>query len=362
MAVDPPPNSTKPYDAKKSAPPTLAKREKRTLGLISFFGALTFLAGIAIASYAFVNYQYEATPKGEAKEVRFEVPRGSGLSSIAARLEKEGLIKNAFLFKLVTKMRGNEAHFKAGEFLVSSPASMRAVYDKLAEGKAILYPFTAPEGLTSAQILRSFSSVETLQDDRPKVPAEGTLLPETYMTPRGMSYSQLLEKMQRAQKDAIDELWLTRDKDLPIKSKAEAIILASVVEKETGISSERDVVAGVFINRLRIGMRLQSDPTIIYGISKGEILRNSKGKQRGIRRSEIDRKTDWNTYQIDGLPKTPICNPGKDAIAAVLKPAKTDYLFFVADGTGGHVFAKTNREHVNNVNKWRKIERQKRKN
>lgn len=350
-----------PSDSAQNLPTSLPKREKRTLGIISFFGALTFIAGIVLAAYAFVNYQYEAKPKGENNEVVFQVPSGSGLSSIATRLEKDGLIKSAFLFKLVTKLRGNERNFKAGEFSVTSPASMRQIYDTLSEGKAILYPFTAPEGLTSAQIFRSMTKLDTLVDDSPELPAEGTLLPETYMTPRGMKKSALLKQMQKDQSDILDRLWVSRDPDLPIKTKAEAVILASVVEKETGISSERDVVAGVFINRLRKGMRLQSDPTIIYGVSKGEPLLNKKGQQRGIRRSEIDKKTDWNTYQIDGLPKTPICNPGKDAIAAVLKPAETDYLFFVADGTGGHVFAKTVREHNNNVIKWRKIERRKRK-
>ena len=350
-----------PSDSAQNLPTSLPKREKRTLGIISFFGALTFIAGIVLAAYAFVNYQYEAKPKGENDEVVFQVPSGSGLSSIATRLEKDGLIKSAFLFKLVTKLRGNERNFKAGEFSVTSPASMRQIYDTLSEGKAILYPFTAPEGLTSAQIFRSMTKLDTLVDDSPELPAEGTLLPETYMTPRGMKKSVLLKQMQKDQSDILDRLWVSRDPDLPIKTKAEAVILASVVEKETGISSERDVVAGVFINRLRKGMRLQSDPTIIYGVSKGEPLLNKKGQQRGIRRSEIDKKTDWNTYQIDGLPKTPICNPGKDAIAAVLKPAETDYLFFVADGTGGHVFAKTVREHNNNVIKWRKIERRKRK-
>ena len=350
-----------PSDSAQNLPTSLPKREKRTLGIISFFGALTFIAGIVLAAYAFVNYQYEAKPKGENDEVVFQVPSGSGLSSIATRLEKDGLIKSAFLFKLVTKLRGNERNFKAGEFSVTSPTSMRQIYDTLSEGKAILYPFTAPEGLTSAQIFRSMTKLDTLVDDSPELPAEGTLLPETYMTPRGMKKSALLKQMQKDQNDILDRLWVSRDPDLPIKTKAEAVILASVVEKETGISSERDVVAGVFINRLRKGMRLQSDPTIIYGVSKGEPLLNKKGQQRGIRRSEIDKKTDWNTYQIDGLPKTPICNPGKDAIAAVLKPAETDYLFFVADGTGGHVFAKTVREHNNNVIKWRKIERRKRK-
>jgi len=331
----------------------IPKREKRTLGIVAFFGTVTFLVGIILTGYAGVNYLYESTPKSEANQVVFEVPKGSGLSSIAGRLEKAGLINSAFMFKLVTKIRGNEGSFKAGEFMISTPSSMREIYDTLSEGQAILYPFTAPEGLTSAQILRAMERIETLIDDKPALPLEGTLLPETYMTPRGMSRSALVDKMKKAQSDVIDKLWEERQKDLPIKSKAEAIILASIVEKETGVVSERDVVAGVFINRLRKGMRLQSDPTIIYGISKGEILLNAKGQQRGIRRSEIDKKTDWNTYQIDGLPKTPICNPGKEAIAAVLQPAKTEYLFFVADGTGGHVFAKTVRQHNNNEERLR---------
>jgi UPF0755 protein len=336
----------------------IAKREKRTLGIIAFFGLLTLMIGVVFAGYSFVNYRYETVPNVDVSETVFKVPKGSGLSVIATRLETAGLIDSAFIFKLVTKLRGNEANFKAGEFLITQPTSMRKIYDTLAEGKAILYPFTAPEGLTSAQIMRAMGGVATLVDDNPAIPAEGTLLPETYMTPRGMSRSALVKKMQDAQTALLDEIWEKRQEGLPIKTKEEAIILASVVEKETGIGSERDRVAGVFINRLRKNMRLQSDPTIIYGVSKGEPLFNRKGQRRTLYRSEIDRKTAWNTYQIEGLPATPICNPGAGALRAVLQPAKTDYLFFVADGSGGHVFAKTNREHTNNVIKWRKIERQ----
>ena len=336
----------------------LPKKQKRMLGVIALTSIVTILGALILGAYAMVNYRYEATPKGEAIETVFDVPRGSGLSSIAARLEKDGLIKSAFVFKLVTKLRGNEANFKAGEFIITQPASMSKIYETLAEGKAVLYPFTAPEGLTSAQIMRAMERIETLTGDMPETPAEGTMLPETYMTPRGMSRSALVKKMQDAQTKIIDELWDKRQEGLPLKTKEEAIILASIVEKETGVGAERDVVAGVFINRLKIGMKLQTDPTIIYGISKGEPLYNKRGQRRTLYRSEIDRKTPWNTYQIDGLPPTPICNPGAKAISAVLQPAKTEYLFFVADGSGGHVFAKTNREHVNNVNKWRKIERE----
>ena len=348
-------------DSKESPAPTLPKRQKRVLGLIALTSFITIMAALVLGAYAAVNYRYEVKPKGEARETVFEVPKGSGLSAIAGRLEAEGLIKSAFIFKLVTKLRGNEANFKAGEFALTSPASMAQIYENLAEGKAILYPFTAPEGLTSAQIIRSIMAHEALTGEISSTPAEGTLLPETYMLPRAMKRDSLIKQMQAAQTEMIDKLWETRQEGLPIKTKQEAIILASVVEKETGVGAERDLVAGVFINRLRRGIRLQSDPTIIYGVSKGEPLFNKAGQRRTLYRSEIDRKTDWNTYQIDGLPKTPICNPGAEAIAAVLQPAETDFLFFVADGSGGHVFAKTVREHNNNVIAWRKIEQQRQK-
>ena len=277
------------------------------LGFIALTAIVTILAALVLGAYATVNYRYETTPKGETAETVFEVPRGSGLSSIATRLEKDGLIKSAFIFKLVTKLRGNEANFKAGEFVITQPASMSKIYETLAEGKAVLYPFTVPEGLTSAQIMRAMERIETLTGDMPETPAEGTLLPETYMTPRGMNRAALVKKMQDSQTKIIDDLWDKRQDGLPLKSKQEAIILASIVEKETGVGAERDVVAGVFINRLNVGMKLQTDPTIIYGISKGEPLYNKKGQRRTLYRSEIDRKTPWNTYQIDGLPPTPIC-------------------------------------------------------
>jgi UPF0755 protein len=334
-------------------PETRARKKNRfLLFIVGLGGLITLGLGALIIGYSALNWMYENTPGDVAADpVVVTVPRGSGLSSIAARLEADGLIQNADIFKAVTRLRGNEANFKAGEFSVT-PGSMASIYEQLADGRAILYPFTAPEGITSAQTVRALDAVKTLVDDNPAVPAEGTLLPETYLTPRGMTQSALLAKMAQAQDDLIDELWDTRAPDLPIKTKAEAIILASVVEKETGIGMERDMVAGVFTNRLRRGMRLQSDPTIIYGITQGEPI------GRRIYQSEIDRKTDWNTYQIPALPKTPICNPGAEAIRAVLNPGETDALFFVADGTGGHAFAKTLREHERNVAKWRKIQRE----
>jgi UPF0755 protein len=332
----------------------LHKKDKRTLAFVGFFGLLTLMAGIVLASYAFVNYKYESPLKLDSpkESVVFEVPKGSGLSSIAARLERENLISSAFIFKLVTKIRGNEAKFKAGEFALEPGASMAKIYADLAEGKAILYPVTVAEGLASLQVMALLDSIPELVDDNPPTPMEGSLLPETYMIPRGMKQSELIRKMQVAQRNVLDSLWENRADNLPIKSKAEAVILASIIEKETGIGGERHEVAGVFVNRLRKGMRLQTDPTIIYGITKGLPL------GRRIYRSEINRKTDWNTYQIDGLPKTAICNPGARALEAALNPAQTKNLFFVADGTGGHVFAETLAGHERNVREWRKVQRE----
>lgn len=335
-------------------PNTLAKRDKRVLGLIAVVALVTFFGGLVLAAYAAVNYKYETRMALDAPRdpVVFEVPKGSGLSLISTRLEDEELIKSAFVFKLVTKMRGNEANFKAGEFLLTPGDPMAKIYQDLAEGQAILYPVTIAEGLSSRQIMATLDLIPTLIDDNPDVPAEGSLLPETYLTPRDMKQSELIKKMQSAQKKVLDDLWESRAKELPVKSKSEAIILASVVEKETGIASERDEVAGVFVNRLNRGMMLQSDPTIIYGITKGLPL------GRRIRRSEINALTNWNTYQMTGLPKTPICNPGKEALAAVLNPAKTDNVYFVADGSGGHVFSTTLAQHERNVSKWRNVQRE----
>lgn len=329
----------------------IGNKNKRNLILVALGGLITLGLGLVIIGYSYLNYRYERAPEGEATSVVFDVKRGSGLSAIAAKLEKDGLIDSAFIFKAVTKLRGNEAKFKAGEFEIKTPAGMVDIYKSLTEGKAVLYPVTVPEGLTSAQIMRIIKAAPNLSGEMPETPAEGTLLPETYLSPRGMTRKALVAKMQKAQTDLLDDLWEKRADDLPVKTKREAIILASVVEEETGINSERGKVAGVFTNRLRRGMRLQSDPTIIYGINRGEKL------GRGIRRSEIDRKTDWNTYQMDGLPKTPICNPGAAAIAAVLNPDDVDVLFFVTDGTGGHVFSETNAEHAKHVRALRARER-----
>lgn len=328
----------------------LTKRHAFGIATMMVIALTTFAMAFVIIGYAILKYSYINDGPLKAEQV-FEIKKGAGLSSISEKLKDEGVISSAAIFKMFVKFDGGQANLKAGEYAIPPDASMRDVYEILTDGQAILYPVTFAEGLTSAQIIRKISASENIPGDSPKTPPEGTLLPETYMLPKSMTKTALVKKMRAEQEALIDELWQDRALDLPIKTKQEAIILASIVEKETGVKSERRHVAGVFINRLKKGIKLESDPTIIYGITGGDKL------GRGLRRSEIDRKTDWNTYQIKGLPKTPICNPGRASIAAVLNPLETDDIFFVADGTGGHVFAKTLREHNNNVKKWRKIER-----
>ncbi|MCU0730195.1 MAG: endolytic transglycosylase MltG [Hyphomonas sp.] len=320
---------------------------------------LALLAGgAAAAGWVWFNNELSA-PGPLTEETVIEVAPGESLAAVAARLEADGIIKDARIMRLKSRLDGTELDIKTGEYIIEKGATVQQVLSILIEGRSVLHKITLPEGRTTAQLLRIIEKDKMLTGDMPEVlPEEGTLLPDTYMFHRGMTRAELIEKMQKAQADLLAEVWPTRQEGLPITTPYEAVILASVVEKETGRADEREEIAALFTTRLKRGMRLQSDPTIIYGISKGEPLYNKAGQRRTLFRSEIDRKTDWNTYQIDGLPKTPICNPGADAIRAVLNPPETEYVFFVADGKGGHLFAKTNAEHERNVAAYRAYERQ----
>ena len=328
-------------------------------GLLSLLVLLLFLGGIALGG-GWLWFQNEiAKPGPSTGQVVFAVQPGETLTSVAARLEQDGLVTDDRLVRLKARLDGSELAIKTGEYILEPRASIVDIIDIMIEGKSVLYKITLPEGRTTAQLLKIIEEDSVLEGALPtEEVAEGTLLPDTYLFQRGTSRADLIARMQDAQDKVLDELWPQRAEGLPISTPEEAIILASVVEKETGIASERPQIAGLFTTRLKRGMRLESDPTIIYGISKGEPLYNRRGERRTLYRSEIDRKTDWNTYQIDGLPKTPICNPGRDAIAAVLNPDETGHIFFVADGKGGHLFARTLAEHNRNVAAYRKYERE----
>jgi UPF0755 protein len=291
-----------------------------------------------------------ASPSGAA-ETTIVVPRGVGVAQIGQHLQAEGVIRNGLAFRAAVMIYGRGRTLKAGEYSIPSGASSAAIIEKVAGGRVVLHAVTAPEGWTSAMIVEMLAAADFLNGDMPATPAEGSLLPETYRVERGRERSEVLMEMQQASAETLRELWAKRAPNLPIKTPREALILASVVEKETGIDAERPRVAAVFVNRLRKGMRLESDPTVIYGVSKGRPL------GRGILRSELDRDTPYNTYKRYGLPPTPIANPGRAAIAAVLNPPKTNDYYFVADGTGGHAFASTLSEHQRNVDRWRSLER-----
>ncbi len=316
--------------------------------------SLAVLVAIAAAgAAAWLRYEI-ARPGPLAAPAVVLVDRGMGTEAIARRLAEAGAVENATLFMAgVTSDRllGGGGTLKAGEYEIPAGASVAQIVALLESGKSIIHKITIPEGLTSRQILERVAANDVLVDDPPVDIAEGALLPDTYVFQRGKTRAALVEEMRKAHDAVLDELWEKRAPNLPVRTKDEAVILASIVEKETGVAAERPRVAAVFINRLRKGMRLQSDPTIIYGIVGG-----AGRLERPITRSDITRKTAYNTYQIDGLPPTPIANPGRASLEAVLNPLSTDELYFVADGTGGHAFAATLAEHNANVKKWRQIE------
>ncbi len=340
---------------------TEAKKVRPVLKLLN--GLLTLLVVVLLGAGGAIYYLLAAVdadgPLTEAKLL--VVPRNDGTQQIAERLEKEGMVtdRRIFLAGLYTLRAasimpgGHTLNLKAGEYEIKPGASIRSIVETMAEGRSVLMKVTIPEGLTSYQIVERLKNDASLTGDVREVPPEGSLLPETYSLPRGSTRQALIEMMQAAQRKLVDQLWNERQDGLPYKTPAEALVLASIVEKETGRNDERERVASVFVNRLRKGMKLQSDPTILYGLSLGKV---QWGKP--ILASEIVSRTAHNTYVIPALPPTPICNPGRAAIEAVLKPASGNELFFVADGRGGHVFAETNKQHEANVAKWRQIERE----
>jgi UPF0755 protein len=291
-------------------------------------------------------------PGVSSSDTTVVIPSGAGLDEIARRLADAGVISDPNIFIYATRATGQGRALKAGEFVFPAGVSQQEALDIIVSGKTVIRRFTVAEGLTSLQIVAALNEAEGLVGEVDVVPSEGALLPETYYFSLGDKRADILARMKAGMVGTIERLWADRAEDLPIASKEEAIILASIVEKETGVAAERPLVAGVFVNRLRRGMRLQSDPTVAYGVAGGA------GLDRPLSRADLRGETPYNTYVIDRLPPGPIANPGEASLAAVLNPADTDFLYFVADGTGGHAFAKTLAEHNRNVRAWRKIERQ----
>lgn len=338
----------------EAAPPPPRRRRDSHPFIAILNGTLTLvtLAVIALGIGFLIASSWFESPGSMEQTKTVLIARGEGVSRIAERLKREGVIDNTMLFRGGVYFKKVGRDLKAGEYLFQANASVSDVIDTLVGGKAILHTVTVPEGRTSWDIVQILNAEPLLEGEIKEIPAEGELLPETYKFTRATSRQEMLNRMAAAHDKLLEEIWPRRASDLPIESKNELVTLASIVEKETGRANERSRVAGVFVNRLQRGMRLQSDPTIIYGITKGK---ESLG--RGLRRSEIDAVTPYNTYQIDGLPPTPIANPGRASLEAVANPSRTEDLYFVADGTGGHAFAKSLDEHNDNVANWRRIEK-----
>jgi UPF0755 protein len=357
----PPPPSGKPPRSPRAAlepemvpsPKRRSKRARHPVVIVgnAIFTVLVLLAIAVGAGLFFGKQRFDAPgPLPESKVVN--IPSGLGIKDISDLLVREGVIDQPYVFiggVIVLKARGSLKH---GEYQFTQHASLSDVVDTILEGKVVQHSFTVAEGLTSEQIVARLLENTALSGRIKEIPREGTLLPETYKFTRGMAREQIIQRMQQAHRRVLQEVWDHRMPDLPLKTQEELVTLASIVEKETGRPDERTRVAAVFINRLKSKMRLQSDPTIIYGLTGGK---GALG--RPIMKSEIEQATPYNTYVIDGLPPGPIANPGKASLEATANPARTKELYFVADGTGGHVFSDTYAEHQKNVAKLRALEK-----
>lgn len=349
--------------------------------------------------------QYSAAgPLNDAICLRVE--RGSSMARVSRDLEAQGAVNNAAIFRIGADYNDRSSQLKAGSFLVRPGASMEQIVDQITRGGASTcgteivylvgvtrittrvreldpasnqfvvraeftpgvdetpevftrkssevgtrYRLALAEGVTSWQVVEALKAVTVLEGEIESLPPEGSLAPDSYEVAAGGNRAEVIERMQEAQARRMAEAWATRDPSVPLKTPEEMLILASIIEKETGVPEERREVSSVFVNRLNRGMRLQTDPTVIYGLTKGQGVLG-----RGLRQSELRKVTPWNTYVIEGLPPTPIANPGQESLLAAVNPADTSYVFFVADGTGGHAFAETLEAHNRNVAKWREIE------
>ncbi len=325
---------------------------KFILGLFSF--SYLFLIGVAIAITALVVVFQMPNTLDTPREI--QIKRGMGTRDIAAMLQDEKIIINAYPFMLGSKVKNSAKPLQAGEFLIPAGVNISGVLDILQNGKTIQRKFTIPEGKTSWEIVQLLKNNEFLEGEIENTPPEGSLMPDTYFFAKGEARMEKIARMQDAMNNFTNDQDEKKLDDLPLNTMEEVMILASIVEKETSVASEYAKVAGVFINRLRKGMPLQTDPTVIYGITKGQHKNDGKGPLgRRLLIKDLRKDTIYNTYTRTGLPPTPICNPGRGAIDGVLNPGIHDYIYFVADGTGGHAFGKTLAQHNANVAKWRKI-------
>src|SRR3954453_10460305 len=336
-------------------PPKRSKRARNPFVVVGNAIITLVLVLMIGAGGAYIYGKQKIEAPGPLREERIvNIPARAGMTDIADALQREGVIDNnrwAFIGAVLALKARSE--LKPGEYLFQKNASLRDVIGTIVEAKVVQHAVTIPEGLTSEQIVARLSDNDPFSGSVRELPREGTLLPETYKFPRGTPRDQVIQRMQQAHKRVLTEIWERRNQDIPVKSPEQLVTLASIVEKETGKPDERSRVAAVFINRLKQRIKLQSDPTIIYGLVGGK---GTLG--RPIKRSEITQPSPYNTYVVDGLPPGPIANPGRASLEAAANPARTRDIYFVADGTGGHSFTETYDAHQKNVAKLRAMEKQ----
>lgn len=315
---------------------------------IQLVSVLLILAVAAAGLFAWGYAQY-ARPGPLSAPVTLVIPRGAGLSAIAAQLQQAEIIAHPLVFRAGARLVGADKGLRAGEYAFAPGMSVHEVISLLTSEKTVVRRLTVVEGMPTAQVLRQLNAVDGLEGEISRRLAEGAILPETYHFSFGDERDEIIDRMTGAMREMLDRLWRDRAAGLPFDTPREAVVLASIIEKETGRAEERARIAGVFVNRLRRGMPLQSDPTVAYAIAAGELL------DRALNRADLKFPSPYNTYLNRGLPPGPICNPGRKSLIAALNPAATDELYFVADGDGGHHFARTLAEHNRNVARWRKI-------
>ncbi len=315
---------------------------------LRWFAVLFVLSSIAAAGIVAFLYARFVAPSPLAGDIVVIVPRGSGIDVIAHLLQGAGVIENDVIFRLGARTFGRERPLQAGEYEFPKAVSVRGAMEILQSGKTVVRRMTIPEGLTTVEILDRVTKTEGLIGEIVLTPKDGDLLPETYHFSYGDSRNDMVRRMQTAMRDTLDELWKRRPAESPYDTVRKLVTMASIVEKETGRPDERARVAGVFVNRLKIGMRLQSDPTVVYALTDGKT-----SFERALTRADLETVSPYNTYANAGLPPGPIANPGRASLEAALKPAESSDLYFVADGSGGHAFARTLAEHNQNVARWR---------
>lgn len=323
-----------------------APAPRRRLPVVALAVVLAVLAAVGGGAYAV--FGPGPPPKEGGQSTTVILKRGSGVPQISETLAEAGVIRLPFTFGALAKLTGGGAHLRAGEYAVPARASVWDILAMIRAGRIVHHFITIAEGLSSAQVADILNASPVLTGDAPVAP-EGSIMPQTYDVQRGQDRAEVVAQMQAAQSKLVQTLWAERAPGLPYRTPEQAIAMASIIEKETAVPAERPHVASVYLNRLAKGMRLESDPTIIYGITKGRPL------GRSLTHADVADPTPWNTYAVAGLPPTPIANPGRASIEAALHPASTPDLYFVADGSGGHVFSETYEQHQKNVARWRAI-------